>query len=331
LAPSAEDRSSRSPRAPFPHRGLPEARRCSPRELPRSPCARALPRSPEAARRARADWPSGSRSPRRSGRAPRLPRRARPAAARPPERFRRAAWQRASQRCRASRMPAHAQPARRKGWCDAQSALGAAATSSGINLLQGREAWRDRCTSRARNGRSRTRQRRSMRQALSIGIVFLGVGATAPAARAGARAAFLYALSDPTERAQYGADLAWDRFNSELYVTGPGVVSVFGDSGMMVHQFAEDPDAGIPIGVAPVGDRELVVLTLWQGATRVYRCNFRGDPIARIPLPAEFESFGANGIATANGNVYLVNKQALRVLALGLDGSKVGYFDLGPQ
>jgi len=170
-----------------------------------------------------------------------------------------------------------------------------------------------------------------MRQALSIGIVFLGVGATAPAARAGARAAFLYALSDPTERAQYGADLAWDRFNSELYVTGPGVVSVFGDSGMMVHQFAEDPDAGIPIGVAPVGDRELVVLTLWQGATRVYRCNFRGDPIARIPLPAEFESFGANGIATANGNVYLVNKQALRVLALGLDGSKVGYFDLGPQ
>ena len=165
-----------------------------------------------------------------------------------------------------------------------------------------------------------------------ISIAFALALIAAKPAWCAARAAYLYSLSDPSVRADYGAaGLSWDRVNSELYIASPTSVGVFSDSGMMVHSFAGDASAGAPVGVAPLESGEMVVLAVAEGSTALWRCNFRGEPVVRIDLPAGFASFGGNLLAAAAGKLYLANSQTLQVLVLGLDGKKIAFHDLGSQ
>src|SRR5262249_49565497 len=170
-----------------------------------------------------------------------------------------------------------------------------------------------------------------MREALTI-VAAIAAGLTAAPALCAVRASYLYSLSDPSVRVDYGAsDLSWDRGASELYVTAPRSVGVFSDSGMMVHSFTGDSSAGAPLSIAPLEDGSMIMLTVADAHTALWRCNFRGDPVAPIQLPADAGDFGANSIGYAGGKIYLASLASLRVLVIGLDGREQALFDFGSQ
>ena len=170
-----------------------------------------------------------------------------------------------------------------------------------------------------------------MREALTT-FAALATALTAGPALCAVRASFLYALSDPAVRLDFGSsDLSWDRTASELYVTAPRAVVVFSDSGMMVHSFTGDSSAGAPISIAPLEDGTMVILTVADQRTALWRCNFRGDPVSRIELPGDVADFGGNRIGVAGGKIYLANLSTIQVLVIGLDGRKQAFFDFGTQ
>jgi DNA-binding beta-propeller fold protein YncE len=103
---------------------------------------------------------------------------------------------------------------------------------------------------------------------------------------------------------------------------------------MSVYAFGDDSAFGAPLGVAPLGNGDLIVLAARSGKRGVYRCNFRGDVLAPIDVRAPSgwepggEQFNPTFLAVSGADIYLGDKAAMRVLVVGLDGSYARSFDL---
>jgi len=174
-----------------------------------------------------------------------------------------------------------------------------------------------------------------MKIPLPIALSLLAAAAPAIAARRSADAvqsSFLYVIDDGAGRRSTGwAALTWEPNNSELFLVANGVVDIFNDNGLATYSFGDDAQVGSPVAVAALENGELMVLASREMATQLLRCNFRGEPLARVELhglPKEFGEFSPNAIGVAAGKIYLADKNMMKVVIAGPDGAVSTTFDL---
>ena len=166
-------------------------------------------------------------------------------------------------------------------------------------------------------------------------LSLLAAAAFARPATAGMRTAFAYRLSDSTgELPLNWAALNWDALSGELYVidSSNGVVDVFNDNGMQVFAFGDDSNLGAVMGVAALPGGDLAVLSQKAGGWSLSRCNFRGEPRGEIAvhgLPADFGAFSPGALRLSGFKLYLADKGAMKVIAVGFDGAVAGAWDIG--
>ena len=137
-----------------------------------------------------------------------------------------------------------------------------------------------------------------MNRPLHIALALVALTTPAIGARRNADAvqsSFLYAIDDGAGRRSTGwAALTWEPKNSELFLVANGVVDIFNDNGLATYSFGDDSQVGSPVAVAALENGELMVLASREMATQLIRCNFRGEPLARVELhglPKEFGEF----------------------------------------
>jgi hypothetical protein len=174
-----------------------------------------------------------------------------------------------------------------------------------------------------------------MRPSVQIALALVAVTAPASAARRGAEAvqsSFLYAIDDGAGRRSTGwAALTWEPKNSELFLVANGIVDIFNDNGLATYSFGDDSQVGSPVAVAALENGDLMVVASREMATELIRCNFRGEPLARVQLhrlAKEFGEFSPNAIGVAGGKVYLADKNAMKVAIAEPDGAVVKTFEL---
>ena len=150
------------------------------------------------------------------------------------------------------------------------------------------------------------------------------------------RASYLYTLSD-----FYGpvpcnwVSLTDDAGRFETYVADVAdrSVRVFNSSGMEVYRFGDDGTSGTvsAVAVSPQGD--IYILSRKADHSAITRCNFRGEPQGKVELkglPPEFaRDFLPDTILYRQGNLYLVDRNAMKVAVTGLNGAFKSGDDLG--
>jgi DNA-binding beta-propeller fold protein YncE len=140
-------------------------------------------------------------------------------------------------------------------------------------------------------------------------------------AAAAVQLGYMYDLSDTTGPIRENpGDVWYDAEAREVFVVGYGVVRVFSETGMEVHSFRLDPSLGFPMGVAALGNGDLLVLVRRDAGNQVIRCDFRGEPLGEwVPtaVPAELATgFAPSAIRRAAGKTFLADLQGGRVLVL---------------
>lgn len=150
------------------------------------------------------------------------------------------------------------------------------------------------------------------------------------------KAEYLYNLSNFTGTIPYNwVGLFCDSQNKEVYVvnTADHSVRIFNDHGMEVYSFGDDEALGDVEGVARTEDGDLLLLSYTAGRYSVIHANFRGEPTSKVELkglPKGLSSnFYPNGIMYRAGHIYLVDKNSMKVLVAGRDGSFEKLYDLG--
>jgi hypothetical protein len=165
--------------------------------------------------------------------------------------------------------------------------------------------------------------------------ITLALFAAALPAAAEVRSAFAYKLSDGTATLPLSwPTLTWDPAAGELYAldSSAGVVRIFNWNGISIFSFGDDSALGSIEGVAPLPDGDMVVLTTTYGKSwSLVRCNFRGEPRAKVelgPMPEGFEKFHPTVLRTVKGLLYLADTGALRVLVLDPKGTLIAAHNL---
>ena len=116
-------------------------------------------------------------------------------------------------------------------------------------------------------------------------------------------------------------------------VVANGVVDIFNDNGLATYSFSEDTGFGTPRAAAVLETGDILLLTNGeQDAWALVRCNYRGDPIAKVELSGIPEAFSTEFIPTAlalsSGRVYLADTNSMKVLAVSPDGATAASYDL---
>jgi hypothetical protein len=168
-----------------------------------------------------------------------------------------------------------------------------------------------------------------MRFFASIAAIAL---AALPAA-ASVESAFLYRLSDFSGLvATSGAALAWDRHGREVHVVDGGMVRIFDASGMEVHRYGGNRPPGHVMSVAPVADGDVFALVRHGGEAQLWRCDFRGEPRARVELPrlpSSFaDGFSPSVLATNDRSLHVADPDSMRVVVLEMNGAFRATLDL---
>ena len=171
-------------------------------------------------------------------------------------------------------------------------------------------------------------------------IVAIVVATYSGSAQGAIRAEFLYNLSNFTGVEPLSwAGFAFDREQNEVYVcdTANGVVRIFNENGMEVYNFGEDGSLGNISDVAIDEDGDILVLSyvpviggMNYGVTR---CNFRGEPKLKVEirnLPSEFSGILPTRIVYREGHLYLVDKNAMKVIVTDKGGLFEDGYDILP-
>ncbi|BDG09256.1 NHL repeat-containing protein [Anaeromyxobacter paludicola] len=142
-----------------------------------------------------------------------------------------------------------------------------------------------------------------------------------------AKGTFLYDLSDSDGPVPSSwASLVWDPAHRELYVVDrtDGSVGVFDENGMELYRFGQDAELGNVLAVAPLPTGELLVLASEKGKQVLTRCNFRGEPRARVELtqvPDDFaKDFSPDVLVSRGRRIFLAQRGTMKVLVADLQG-----------
>jgi len=158
---------------------------------------------------------------------------------------------------------------------------------------------------------------------------------TSPAAGE-VRADYLYNLSDFNGAVPCSwVKFAVDSERKEIYVSNPSdsTVRVFNDAGMELYSFGDDGELGNIRDLTLDGNGNLLILSgLGEGFT-VIRADFRGEQKGKMAFsnlpPGYLSGFSPDRMVYRDGTLYLVDKNAKRVLVTDQQGAyKTGY-DLG--
>jgi hypothetical protein len=171
---------------------------------------------------------------------------------------------------------------------------------------------------------------------LSTAILAAFLAASAHAdAPAGLRTRYGYDLSSLSGRITSSwAALSYDRANRELFMVdrSQGIVHVFTDLGIETYSFGDESEIGTIIGAVPLESGELLVLASVGRTWALWRCNFRGEPIAKIEikgLPEGFaKDFAPNALQRAAGRTFLADKGGMKVLVTDDAGATVASYEL---
>jgi len=152
---------------------------------------------------------------------------------------------------------------------------------------------------------------------------------------------FLYTLSNFNGTVPYQwATIFADKKRDEIYVLYQNSVSVYNPSGMEIYRFGDDIDLGHIVDAAVDHTGDILMLVYRDSGYKIYRCNFRGDPVGVIEiknLPPEFSEFSPTRITCQDGNLYLANLIDKKIIVTTSDGKfETGYdiasiLDLSPK
>ena len=146
---------------------------------------------------------------------------------------------------------------------------------------------------------------------------------------------FLYRLSDFSGPIPFHwATVHTDTERNEIYVVDPHErdVRVFNDSGMEVFRFGDDGTLGSVHDVAVEKGGDILVISRRAGRTSLIVCNFRGEPGSELNvknLPPDFIPFSPENIAYRDGRVYLLDRQALKIVVIDEKGLFRQGYDVG--
>lgn len=127
------------------------------------------------------------------------------------------------------------------------------------------------------------------------------------------------------------ASLAHDRARAETYVVAEGLVRIFNDAGMEVHCFGDDGALGAIMRVAVLEDGAIVVLSALDGKRVLFRCDYRGELVARLALtglPDGLSDFEPDQLVHRGGRLYLAERGTMRVVVTDTDGAYRQSFQL---
>jgi hypothetical protein len=156
-------------------------------------------------------------------------------------------------------------------------------------------------------------------------------------ARAAINASYLYTFSDFTGRIPYTwPGLSSDQTRGEIYVINQGIVSIFNSVGMEIYRFGDDRALGNITDVAVEKDGNILVLSSrWESSGNiisVLRCNYRGELKETVELkglPHEFSQIRPNRLVYRNGNIYLADFQARKIVVTDSSGTFIDGYDVG--
>ena len=153
--------------------------------------------------------------------------------------------------------------------------------------------------------------------------------------RAGAKATFLYSLSNFTGPILYSAPrVVIDRDRNEISVLSGNEVRVFNERGMEIYHFGDDLTVGSIADLSIDGNGDILLLAYGpppESRYAVVRCNFRGEPTGKIEiknLPPQFSGFSPGRIVSLNNKLYLADLNGLKVVVTDLDGTFKNGYDL---
>ena len=163
--------------------------------------------------------------------------------------------------------------------------------------------------------------------------ILVAAAAIAAPARAGMTSSFLYTLDDPASKRAYGwASLSFDAQAREIFLVSGGVIDVFNENGLATYAFGDDTDLGQPVAAVSIDDGTIFVLASKDQAMQIVRCNYRGEPQAKLQitgLPPEFATdFRPGRIATAQGRLYLADTESMKVASISTAGAAIAFWSL---
>lgn len=158
------------------------------------------------------------------------------------------------------------------------------------------------------------------------------LASAAPAADAGLRLDYAYSLATTTGVVPFaGVALSYDRQNRELLVVGDGLVRIFGESGMEIYTFGDDPSVAGATSVAALDGGDIALLSYAGGKPALIRCNYRGDVKERFGLsglPEALASFRPSAMRALGDRLYFADYGAMLVIVSDLNGAFVASYDL---
>lgn len=135
---------------------------------------------------------------------------------------------------------------------------------------------------------------------------------------------YLYNLSDFNgPLSSSSARVVTDRSKIETYVmTGDGI-SIYNENGMEIYRIEEDREVGRIHDLAVFPSGNLLLLVQREGAMRLIKASFRGEPIAELTLrgtPDEFSGFSPSRVKILDGSIYLLNAKSMQMIKTDQDG-----------
>jgi hypothetical protein len=168
----------------------------------------------------------------------------------------------------------------------------------------------------------------------AVVVVCLVSGAGTPGALAAPDAAFMYTLSNFSGPVPYNWGRVFvDKERNETYVLYKSSIRVFNQSGMEIYRFGDDSDLGHIIDAAVDVVGNIVLLTDRGAGVELLRCDFRGEPVAKLEiknLPPEYSAFSPNRIICREGRIFLADLGAMKVIVTTADAKFEKGYDIAP-
>jgi DNA-binding beta-propeller fold protein YncE len=151
---------------------------------------------------------------------------------------------------------------------------------------------------------------------------------------AAVKATFLYSLSNFTGVVPFNYVREFiDSEKNEIYVVTGDSVSIFNGSGMEVYRFGDDLNIGVFMDLSVESDGHILILSRMGSNFRLTRCNYRGEPQARIEirnLPKTFAGISPTRLLSRNGKFYLADLNAKKVVVTDANGVFQEGYDIAP-
>lgn len=122
-----------------------------------------------------------------------------------------------------------------------------------------------------------------------------------------------------------------DESTNELYMIPGTGVKIFNDRGMEVYSFNNAGELGAVADMAVSDEGDIILLAYREQRTEITRCNYRGEPVAKIELqgvPGEFSGLSFNRVIYRNRSLYLASLNDMKVIVTDSAGVFKNGFDM---